>query len=137
MKKVYNTPWMHCESFVANQYIAACTLTITKDKLDGMNCVNPRHKKSSYHTVAARVENVFTDKSTNCVTLIKSGSPYTASKNGYTPSNGATVYGFTLNGNTPQEKKYTYYTNASDNTNDCFGSFINSTSSETTVVPFS
>ena len=153
MKKTYFKPKVYLETFMVNQFAALnCNLSITVDKLDAMNCVNPNHRTHT-HTTASRVNNVFTDKSTNCVTLINTGSPFTSSKDGYHPIDGATVYGFTLNGNA-REKKYTFHKKTTgyllnqkttywitdedgETVDDCFGSFINKTSSDTTITPLS
>lgn len=149
VKKTYERPIMIVEPFTANNFVAKCNTIITKDTLAPANCVNPAHYDGpvpnqkeevfkNHHGSPitggfpegsnGRVNNVFTEKSTNCVTIIPT-TGITANPR-YYPEEGDMVYLF----NTNQLIKYRTGENISQY---CFGSFQHTTGSSTTVIPLS
>lgn len=137
-KQKWVCPHALVEQFVANEYIAKCTLTITKSTTAGANCVNPKHynngnvnsdgsgHKRKYGSY--RVTNVFTEVSYNCGTKLPSTGYQTGDYYGMT--SGQTLFAFN-----------TYNIHVSDgsawDTDSCYGALQNPGSSTTTVVPWS
>lgn len=60
MRKSYATPQMYAESFVANQYIAACKEPIYNVEPTQVRCETPGHQNTQYNTM-------FLDSQTACV----------------------------------------------------------------------
>ena len=66
MRKSYATPQMYAESFVANQYIAACQEPIYKVQPTKVRCQTPGHQNTQYNTM-------FLDSQTACVVKFNPG----------------------------------------------------------------
>ena len=66
MKKSYETPQMYAESFVANQYIAACQEPIYNVTPTQVRCQTPGHQNTQYITM-------FLDSQTACVAKFNPG----------------------------------------------------------------
>lgn len=146
-KEKWVRPHTVVEGFVASEYIAKCNLIIRRDQELPASCVNPNHYQKwrdarhdgiptsnedvlKYHsggTTGGRVNNVFTELSVNCGTII----PSTGIKcnKQHKPSNGDQVY--ILNAN----EIITYKSNTTEDR--CFGAFQNNGGSSVTKVPLS
>lgn len=148
-KEKWVRPQTIVEGFVASEYIAKCTNKITKDTLAGANCVNPNHYSGSVPSITeqvkaehisgpgriktGRAENVFTEISVNCHTIIPTQG--IQANNRYFPIKGDVVYELTDSDTNKTPNIFVY---DPDNLPDiCFGSFQKKTGSVTTVVPFS
>lgn len=66
MRKSYATPQMYAESFVANQYIAACQEPIYNVQPTQVRCESPGHQNTQYNTM-------FLDSQTACVVKFNPG----------------------------------------------------------------
>jgi hypothetical protein len=66
MRKSYATPQMYAESFVANQYIAACKEPIYNVEPTQVRCETPGHQNTQYNTM-------FLDSQTACVVKFNPG----------------------------------------------------------------
>lgn len=66
MRKSYATPQMYAESFVANQYIAACQKPIYEVEPTSVKCESPGHKNTQY-------TDMFLDSQTACVVKFNPG----------------------------------------------------------------
>ena len=66
MKKSYETPQMYAESFVANQYIAACQEPIYNVEPTRVRCTSPGHDNTQYNTM-------FLDSQSACVVKFNPG----------------------------------------------------------------
>lgn len=66
MKKSYETPQMYAESFVANQYIAACQEPIYDVTPTQVRCQTPGHQNTQYITM-------FLDSQTTCIAKFNPG----------------------------------------------------------------
>ena len=66
MRKSYATPQMYAESFVANQYIAACQEPIYNVQPTQVRCQTPGHLNTQYNTM-------FLDSQTACVVKFNPG----------------------------------------------------------------
>ena len=66
MKGIYETPQMYAESFVANQYIAACQEPIYNVQPTQVRCQSPGHQNTQYNTM-------FLDSQTACVVKFNPG----------------------------------------------------------------
>ena len=66
MKGIYETPQMYAESFVANQYIAACQEPIYNVQPTQVRCQSPGHQNTQYNTM-------FLDSQTTCVVKFNPG----------------------------------------------------------------
>lgn len=66
MKQKYSTPQMYAESFVANQYIAACQEPIYNVTPTQVRCESPGHQNTQYNTM-------FLDSQTACVVKFNPG----------------------------------------------------------------
>ena len=66
MKGIYETPQMYAESFVANQYIAACQEPIYNVQPTQVHCQTPGHLNTQYNTM-------FLDSQTTCVVKFNPG----------------------------------------------------------------
>ena len=66
MRKSYATPQMYAESFVANQYIAACQEPIYNVQPTRVRCQSPGHQNTQYNTM-------FLDSQTACVVKFNPG----------------------------------------------------------------
>ena len=66
MRKSYATPQMYAESFVANQYIAACQEPIYNVQPTRVRCQTPGHQNTQYNTM-------FLDSQTACVVKFNPG----------------------------------------------------------------
>lgn len=66
MKGIYETPQMYAESFVANQYIAACQEPIYNVEPTRVRCETPGHQNTQYNTM-------FLDSQTACVVKFNPG----------------------------------------------------------------
>lgn len=66
MRKSYATPQMYAESFVANQYIAACQEPIYNVEPTRVRCETPGHQNTQYNTM-------FLDSQTACVVKFNPG----------------------------------------------------------------
>ncbi len=66
MRKSYATPQMYAESFVANQYIAACQKPIYEVEPTQVKCETPGHKNTQYNTM-------FLDSQPACVVKFNPG----------------------------------------------------------------
>ena len=66
MRKSYATPQMYAESFVANQYIAACQEPIYNVQPTQVRCQSPGHQNTQYNTM-------FLDSQTACVVKFNPG----------------------------------------------------------------
>ena len=66
MKGIYATPQMYAESFVANQYIAACQEPIYNVQPTRVRCQTPGHQNTQYNTM-------FLDSQTACVVKFNPG----------------------------------------------------------------
>ena len=66
MKRSYATPQMYAESFVPNQYIAACKEPIYNVQPTQVRCQTPGHQNTQYNTM-------FLDSQTACVVKFNPG----------------------------------------------------------------
>ena len=66
MKKSYETPQMYAESFVANQYIAACQEPIYDVTPTQVRCQTPGHQNTQYNTM-------FLDSQEACIVKFNPG----------------------------------------------------------------
>ncbi len=66
MKQKYSTPQMYAESFVANQYIAACQEPIYNVTPTQVRCESPGHQNTQYNTM-------FLDSQPACVVKFNPG----------------------------------------------------------------
>ena len=66
MKGIYETPQMYAESFVANQYIAACQEPIYNVEPTQVRCTSPGHDNTQYNTM-------FLDSQSACVVKFNPG----------------------------------------------------------------
>ena len=66
MRKSYATPQMYAESFVANQYIAACKEPIYNVEPLQVQCKSPGHNNTQYNTM-------FLDSQSACVVKFNPG----------------------------------------------------------------
>lgn len=66
MKRSYATPQMYAESFVPNQYIAACQEPIYNVTPTQVRCESPGHQNTQYNTM-------FLDSQTACVVKFNPG----------------------------------------------------------------
>lgn len=62
MKRSYEKPLMFAETFVSNQYVAACKEPMYEVTPTRVRCESPGHKNTQYITM-------FTDQQTSCVAL--------------------------------------------------------------------
>ena len=67
MKRSYATPQMYAESFVPNQYIAACKEPIYNVQPTQVRCQTPGHQNTQYNTM-------FLDSQTACVVKFNPGA---------------------------------------------------------------
>ncbi|WP_346676721.1 hypothetical protein [Erysipelatoclostridium sp. An173] len=66
MKMKYESPLMFAETFVANQYIAACQEPIYKVEPTRVRCQSPGHQNTQYNTM-------FLDSQSACVVKFNPG----------------------------------------------------------------
>lgn len=66
MKMKYESPLMFAETFVANQYIAACQEPIYKVEPKQVRCQSPGHQNTQYNTM-------FLDSQSACVVKFNPG----------------------------------------------------------------
>lgn len=66
MKRSYATPQMYAESFVPNQYIAACQEPIYNVEPTQVRCTSPGHDNTQYNTM-------FLDSQSACVVKFNPG----------------------------------------------------------------
>lgn len=66
MKMKYESPLMFAETFVANQYIAACQEPIYKVEPTQVRCQSPEHQNTQYNTM-------FLDSQSACVVKFNPG----------------------------------------------------------------
>lgn len=66
MKGIYETPQMYAESFVANQYIAACQEPIYNVQPTQVRCTSPGHDNTQINTM-------FLDSQSACIVKFNPG----------------------------------------------------------------
>ncbi|MDO4313158.1 MAG: hypothetical protein Q4C52_08740 [Eubacteriales bacterium] len=66
MKEIYESPKMFAETFIANQYVAACTEPMYNVQPTQVRCISPGHNNTQYNTM-------FLDSQIDCIVKFNPG----------------------------------------------------------------